>query len=274
MNKFIVLFFISLLTFFCCEIAPVSSKKQFRSYFPNGKLESIVTYDAATNKKCGRFFYPNGILKKELCNLNDKKTDTMKVYYSNGILESKMYYDSGKVNGRAFWYHPNGKIRETVIFKNDKSEGILLAYLPSGKLSFINYFHDGFLHYVKFYRRDSTEKITGFTENYIPKISLNSDTINYGDTLNVNFELHLPMDSVNCKNIFILYDFSPGEYNENIELIYPSNKLRMDSTFDERKFIIKDTGSHFLYGLVYTNKEGEEKYYKQIIKPFYVKKPH
>lgn len=218
-NIFISIVLASILV--ACSTEP----KQEIRYYPDGKIASIIDVLSDSQKSFVRYFFEEGGIKNECYYLKGMLVDTSKTFYSNGVLKSLIFYENDKIEGEAIWFHPNGKIKEKAIFVDGVTQGILEGFTENSNLEFINFFDKGFLHYVKYYRRDSTGDLTSVSENFIPKVSLNRDTIHFGDTLEVLFELNYPGDSTDINELTVKYDFSEDREGIKEGFFYPINEL-------------------------------------------------
>jgi antitoxin component YwqK of YwqJK toxin-antitoxin module len=131
---------------------------EFRRYFDNGKVKSLLYYHPASDTVDVTFFYMNGKKAATGQYVNKKKNGEWRYFsyyhdslsylenYRNDLKEgpSIKFYPSGdtaeiidfkanKKNGRWIQYYPGGQVKLTATYVNDKLEGKFSMYYPDGK---------------------------------------------------------------------------------------------------------------------------------------------
>jgi len=131
---------------------------EFRRYFDNGKIKSLLYYHPSGDTVDVTFFYMNGKKAATGQYVNKKKNGEWRYFsyyhdslsylenYRNDLKEgpSIKFYPSGdtaeiidfkanKKNGRWIQYYPGGQVKLTATYVNDKLEGKFSMYYPDGK---------------------------------------------------------------------------------------------------------------------------------------------
>lgn len=78
------------------------------TYYPNGKIESIIHLNNGVREGVALFYYDNGNLKEERNYLKDKVEGVVKLYYPNGNLKEMFNIDNGRRDGPASYFDSNG----------------------------------------------------------------------------------------------------------------------------------------------------------------------
>ena len=118
----------------------------WKSYHPNGKLKSEITF--VNNRPFGfaRFYFPNGSIQEEGIWENNRWMGAYKTYYENG----KTFYDwkfneTGKREGQQKYFYNNGQLMIEGIWKEGRENGLLKEYYDDGSLKSEKNFSDGVL---------------------------------------------------------------------------------------------------------------------------------
>lgn len=112
----------SILSFFFWILLPVFSFAQYDTLtvrYPNGTVESVITYYKNYKEGPARYFSDTGIL-----------------------LEERMYKE-GQVNGLVKTYYPDGKLREVFNVSEGRREGPATLYDTSGQIIREQFFVQG-----------------------------------------------------------------------------------------------------------------------------------
>lgn len=91
----------------------LSQDSPVKTYYPNGNVESEISYNESVREGEAKFYYENGTLKEE------------------------RLYVNGKVEGLVKTYHPNGKLKELINIEDGKREGPTSVFDEEG-----NYVND------------------------------------------------------------------------------------------------------------------------------------
>ncbi len=86
------------------------------SYYPDGKIESVIHTYNGTREGLATFYYENGNLKEERNYSKDKVTGVVKIYYPNGNLKEMFNIENGRREGPASYFDSTGAHIEDVFF--------------------------------------------------------------------------------------------------------------------------------------------------------------
>jgi antitoxin component YwqK of YwqJK toxin-antitoxin module len=106
----------------------------YKSYTPDGYLESVYTYVKGKREGPAVTYYNNGKLKTKLNFKDNKLSGTARMYYKTGELYRVTNYVNGEVQGIRTSYYKDGKIMAEVPYKNDYPGLGIKEYTESGKL--------------------------------------------------------------------------------------------------------------------------------------------
>jgi len=107
LSKFIIIFFISFI--------PVLSNGQTginRSFFPDGKIESEISYIDDKLDGTSYWFFENGNLKKEITYSSGVINGWIREYFPSGIIKSEIKVLTGIKDGMSKYYYENGGLKE------------------------------------------------------------------------------------------------------------------------------------------------------------------
>lgn len=91
-----------------------------RSFYPDGKISSEISYVNDRLDGTCYWFYENGNLRKEITYSNGIVNGWIREYYLNGIIKSEIQTDMGILDGLSKYYYENGGLKETRIFEKGK----------------------------------------------------------------------------------------------------------------------------------------------------------
>lgn len=94
-----------------------------KSYYTNGKLESIIVYEKNIRQGEAVYYFKNGNIKEKRNYVNDKVFGTVTSFYENGIMKEIYSIDEGRRDGPATLYDSTGNVTEDVIFENGVRNG-------------------------------------------------------------------------------------------------------------------------------------------------------
>jgi TonB family protein len=89
-----------------------------KTFYPNGKVESEVTYKDSVREGEAKFYYENGTLKEERLYVNGRVAGLVKVYYPNGKLKELINIEDGKREGPTSIFDEDGKYIKDIMFEN------------------------------------------------------------------------------------------------------------------------------------------------------------
>ncbi|NLT51000.1 MAG: TonB family protein [Ignavibacteria bacterium] len=91
-----------------------------RSFYPDGKISSEISYVNDRLDGTCYWFYENGNLRKEVTYSNGIVNGWIREYYLNGIIKSEIQTDMGILDGLSKYYYENGGLKETRIYEKGK----------------------------------------------------------------------------------------------------------------------------------------------------------
>ncbi len=114
--------FIFTLVIFLCTVLS-AQQDTLKTFYPGGKIESIIIYEKNLRQGEALFYYQNGNLKERRNYLNDKVFGTVTTYYENGKIKELFSIEDGRRDGPATYYDSTGNVIEDVIFENGLRRG-------------------------------------------------------------------------------------------------------------------------------------------------------
>lgn len=255
MNKSIPIIFILLLNIFGAEFEDdLNNSKIIKSYFQNGKIESI--YPLKNKKMHGivKTYYDNGNLRSEVDYKDGINDGIWRTYHENGKLETERMYANGEVVGVSKSYYETGTLRSEAFNVNGKTEGLVRMYFETGILHFErNYKNDRQEGLSKEYYKDGTLKseayyqdgfLHGLTKSYYPNGKIQRENIYEYNQLISAFEYTLDGQKSKVEfKIAIKPSFDCSKINTNIErLICINSELStLDNHMSKSFFALKKT---------------------------------
>ena len=238
-------------------------------YFPNSKIVKAKLFDRNNGKGfCVKEYFKKGNVEKEFCLLDERIDGVYLEYFENGILKEESFKTKGKLDGRAKTYYNNGQLHHELTYKKGVPIGKGYYYYTDGQIKAENRFFKGKTFYSKFYsKEDST-----FQENITPVISFDKDTLLFGNTLEITFEIpDIPNSEINRDSCII--EFGLGKDSLDLKRYnYPPHKIRLENGRITKKITIQDLGRHTIYGHTsYINKESQKILFEPFRKLYFVK---
>jgi len=159
----------------------------FTFYHSNGKIKSVLNYDA-TNCSTAEIFWDNGNrAAKGSYDANNERDKIWNLYFEDGNPSAVINYSHGKANGEVKMFYPtSGKKVLECNYKDGKLHGYYKKFFEGGILQEEGPYVDGSRHgYWKFYSPLGIIEEEGPYENGLR----NGDWISYldvptGDTIN------------------------------------------------------------------------------------------
>lgn len=106
-----------------------------RHFYPNGKLQSIVTYEKGRIKGPYRTFNEAGYPMETGTRLLNTWVGKYYMHYENGaVRQSFTYSQNGKRTGLQRYYYPNGMLHMMSKLRDDVQEGYFLEFDSLGAL--------------------------------------------------------------------------------------------------------------------------------------------
>jgi len=89
-----------------------------KTYYPDGKVESEVTFKDTIREGEAKFYYEDGTLKEERLYVNGRVEGLVKLYYPNGKLKELINIEDGKREGPTSLFDEDGKYLKDIMFEN------------------------------------------------------------------------------------------------------------------------------------------------------------
>ena len=99
-------------------VASFAQDNQVKTYYPNGKVESEITFKDTIREGEAKFYYEDGTIKEERLYVNGKVAGLVKVYYPNGKLKELINIEDGKREGPTSLFDEEGKYVKDIMFEN------------------------------------------------------------------------------------------------------------------------------------------------------------
>ncbi len=101
---------------FLFAVTTYSQQDSIITYYPDGKIESVIHTYNGSREGLAKYFYENGNLKEERNYSKDKVTGVVKIYYPNGNLKEMFNIENGRREGPASYFDSSGVHLEDVFF--------------------------------------------------------------------------------------------------------------------------------------------------------------
>jgi len=111
MMKKILLFVLLYVSLALSQVIPV------KSYYPDGKLESEISYNNSVREGEAKFYYEDGTLKEERLYVNDRVAGLVKTYHPNGKLKELINLEDGKREGPTSVFDEEGNYVKDIFFE-------------------------------------------------------------------------------------------------------------------------------------------------------------
>jgi antitoxin component YwqK of YwqJK toxin-antitoxin module len=121
---------------------------EFKRYFENKSLKSILFYSEDGKKASALMYHPNGNISSKGSYVDQMKEGKWQFFSStnNGYLISEESYIKNLRNGLSVKFYPDSTIAEKVTYVNDVKQGAWIQYYPSGTVWLKSYFINGKLN--------------------------------------------------------------------------------------------------------------------------------
>lgn len=187
---------------------------EFRRYYENSKLWSVLIYSADGTLADATLYHPNGNLASKGTYVNQKKEGKWQFYsefmngyriceenyknnmrnglserfYVDSTLAEKLYYQNDLKHGECIQYHPNGKVCMKTTFSKGKMNGKYEVWAENGRLEitgqYINDLREG---NWKFFNKDGSIKYNvNYTLGVADNKQMEIDEASYLDSLERN----------------------------------------------------------------------------------------
>ncbi len=173
--------FTLVLIFVCLTINISAQSDTVKTYFPNGKLETVVVYNKNIRQGEATFYWENGNLKEKRNYINDKVEGGVTNYYPNGKTKEIYFIEDSKRVGPYVFYDSLGAIIDRAYFEDGMREG--QEYLLVG-----NFRKKDYDKLVTKWKEDQEKKKNNNKEEEFilppieqPSIKLDEDSIYFSD---------------------------------------------------------------------------------------------
>jgi TonB family protein len=89
-----------------------------KTYYPDGKIESSISYKDSIREGEAKFYFEDGTLKEERLYVNGRVAGLVKLYYPNGKLKELINIEDGKREGPTSLFDEEGKYIKDIMFEN------------------------------------------------------------------------------------------------------------------------------------------------------------
>jgi TonB family protein len=91
-----------------------------KNYYPDGKLESEITFFSGVREGEAKFYNPDGFLKEERYYINGRVDGLVKVYGDSGKLKELVNLEYGRRNGPVSLFNEKGEYYTDIYFEDGK----------------------------------------------------------------------------------------------------------------------------------------------------------
>lgn len=102
-------------------------------YYPDGKLQSQITYSDTVRDGDAKFYYENGNLKEDRNYVNGRIDGTVKLYHENGTLSEIYSIIDGKREGPTSVFDSTGNYLNDISYTSGKQEARNIELVSSQK---------------------------------------------------------------------------------------------------------------------------------------------
>ncbi|MDO8549362.1 MAG: TonB family protein [Ignavibacteria bacterium] len=117
----------------------LSQDNPVKSYYPDGKLESEISYNNSVREGEAKFYYEDGTLKEERLYVNGRVAGLVKTYHPNGQLKELINIEDGKREGPTSVFDEEGNYVKDIFFEQGiqvvEKKNIYLIEEPETKAS-------------------------------------------------------------------------------------------------------------------------------------------
>jgi TonB family protein len=94
------------------------AQETVKTYYPNGNVESEITYKDSVREGEARFYFEDGTLKEERLYINGRVEGLVKVYNPNGKLKELVNLENGKREGPTSVFDEDGNYVRDIFFED------------------------------------------------------------------------------------------------------------------------------------------------------------
>ena len=117
----------------------------FKRYFENKTLKSLLIYSDDGRKADATFYHPNGYTSSKGTYIDQMKEGKWQFFsaFINGYLISEELYSKNLRNGPSLKFFPDSTVAERLIYVNDIAQGDWIKYYPSGAVLLKSNYRNG-----------------------------------------------------------------------------------------------------------------------------------
>jgi antitoxin component YwqK of YwqJK toxin-antitoxin module len=145
---------------------------EFRRYYENNHLKSVLVYSEDGRKADATIYYPNGNISSKGTYIDQMKEGKWQFFsaYTRDYKISEEYYSKNLRNGLSVNFYPDSTIAERHTYLNDQKHGEWIQYYPSGavwlKSNYLNgkingkfevWYENGQIEFSGQYKNDSRD---------------------------------------------------------------------------------------------------------------------
>jgi antitoxin component YwqK of YwqJK toxin-antitoxin module len=121
---------------------------EFKRYYEDHTLKSILIYNDDGKKATATLFHPNGNISSKGTYINQMKEGKWQFYsvFTNGHKVSEEYYSGNLRNGLSLKFYQDSSLAEKLTYINDIKQGEWIQYYPSGAVMLKTNYLDGKLN--------------------------------------------------------------------------------------------------------------------------------
>jgi TonB family protein len=127
-------YYIIVLLIFLAVIQLRAQSSIKKSFYPDGKLKSEISYSDSIRDGAAKFYYENGNLKEERNYVNGKVEGTVQLYHKNGKLSEIFSLIDGKRDGTTSLFDSTGTFTNDISYTSGKRDKRSLNMDSSEKL--------------------------------------------------------------------------------------------------------------------------------------------
>ena len=105
---------------FICATMMAAQDGLIKTYFPNGRIQSEITFANKIREGAAKFYYDNGNIQQEFTYVNGKVDGLVKEYYENGKLKLTYNIENGKKEGRVSLFKEDGTFLTDIPYERGK----------------------------------------------------------------------------------------------------------------------------------------------------------
>ncbi len=224
---------------------------EFRYYYPDKKLKTIVDYSKNGELSKAITYYPEGKKMSDGTYWKQKKDSTWRYYNDSDTLLSIELYDKGVKTGVwSIFYPSSGKLYQTINYKADMKEGDWIEYYENGTIkSKSNYQKDVLNGLFKHFYSSGKTKVSGTYSNglksgtwmYFKESGLSLRMEKYANNKLIEEKIFVTVGTnrnfpVYCDSIAYIY-----KKGDTVHLMLKNaSKLAIDNKIDEMEEVLGD----------------------------------